>query len=143
MWQNSCGARVATEQMKSEKRTPPPKKKNICRPLFCGLNHRLGRKILLGMCISDTDPTSKQCPTATCFVVNRYALRTSAQWLAPVLETLRESTRRVETELNCTGDNPVIDHRRDDILHCGNFQVCPQIFPNAQVVMVFCACAPL
>ncbi len=53
----------------------------------------------------------------------RYALRTSAQWLASVPETLLESVRRVETELNSTGDNPVIDDNSDAVLHCGNFQV--------------------
>ena len=31
--------------------------------------------------------------------------------------------RRVEIELNSTGDNPVIDHQKDNVLHCGNFQV--------------------
>lgn len=53
----------------------------------------------------------------------RYALRTSAQWLAAVPETLIEATRRVEIELNSTGDNPVVDHHKDNVLHCGNFQV--------------------
>ena len=53
----------------------------------------------------------------------RYALRTSAQWLAAVPETLIEAIRRVEIELNSTGDNPVIDHHKNNVLHCGNFQV--------------------
>jgi phenylalanine ammonia-lyase len=53
---------------------------------------------------------------------DRYALRTAAQWLGPAVETWIESVRRVTIELNSANDNPLIDHRRDEILHCGNFQ---------------------
>ena len=53
---------------------------------------------------------------------DRYALRTATQWLAPVLETLQESVRRVSIELNSANDNPLIDHEAGEILHGGNFQ---------------------
>ena len=53
---------------------------------------------------------------------DRYALRSSPQWLGPTLETLQESIRRVQIELNSANDNPIIDHRNDEILHGANFQ---------------------
>ena len=53
---------------------------------------------------------------------DRYGLRTSPQWLGPVLETAMESIRRVNIELNSANDNPIIDYENDEILHCGNFQ---------------------
>ncbi|KAK8128800.1 hypothetical protein PG984_009908 [Apiospora sp. TS-2023a] len=52
----------------------------------------------------------------------RYALRSSPQWLAPVLEDLQLALTQVETELNSTSDNPVVNVAHDDV-HCGaNFQ---------------------
>ena len=53
---------------------------------------------------------------------DRYGLRTSPQWLGPVLETTMESIRRINIELNSANDNPIIDCKNDEILHCGNFQ---------------------
>ena len=53
---------------------------------------------------------------------DRYGLRTAPQWLGPTVEVLRESTRRVTVELNSSNDNPLVDHRNDEIIHCGNFQ---------------------
>lgn len=53
---------------------------------------------------------------------DRYGLRTSPQWLGPVLETALESIRRVIIELNSSNDNPIVDCEGDQILHCGNFQ---------------------
>ncbi|KAK8039840.1 phenylalanine ammonia-lyase [Apiospora rasikravindrae] len=52
----------------------------------------------------------------------RYALRSAPQWLAPVLEDLQLAQRQVETELNSTSDNPVVNVAQADV-HCGaNFQ---------------------
>lgn len=53
---------------------------------------------------------------------DRYGLRTSPQWLGPVLETAMESLRRINIELNSANDNPIIDCKNGDILHGGNFQ---------------------
>lgn len=54
---------------------------------------------------------------------DRYALRTSPQWIGPLLEDLDLAFRQVNVELNSTTDNPLID--LDDngtIHHGGNFQ---------------------
>ena len=53
---------------------------------------------------------------------DRYCLRSAPQWLAPVVETMQESARRITTETNSANDNPLIDHANDAILHCANFQ---------------------
>ena len=53
---------------------------------------------------------------------DRYAIRSSPQWMGPVVETMVESIRRITTEINSATDNPLIDHTRDEILHCANFQ---------------------
>jgi phenylalanine ammonia-lyase len=52
----------------------------------------------------------------------RYALRSSPQWLSPYLEDLVLAERQLHTELNSTSDNPVVNVSDNDI-HCGaNFQ---------------------
>jgi len=53
---------------------------------------------------------------------DRYALRTSAQWIGPQLESLELARRQVEVELNSTTDNPLIDVEGDRFHHGGNFQ---------------------
>lgn len=52
----------------------------------------------------------------------RYALRSSPQWLSPQLEDLLSAEKQLSTELNSTSDNPVVNVLDNDI-HCGaNFQ---------------------
>jgi phenylalanine ammonia-lyase len=52
----------------------------------------------------------------------RYALRSSPQWISPQLEDLSSAEHQLTVELNSTSDNPVVNVRDDDI-HCGaNFQ---------------------
>ncbi|KAK7752200.1 hypothetical protein SLS62_005944, partial [Diatrype stigma] len=58
----------------------------------------------------------------TGIVQERYALRTSPQWLAPVLEDLALAQRQVEAELNASTDNPLVDVAGEDVYSGGNFQ---------------------
>ncbi|RAH61426.1 phenylalanine ammonia-lyase [Aspergillus piperis CBS 112811] len=55
---------------------------------------------------------------------DRYSIRTSAQWMGPLLEDLELAYQQISTELNSVTDNPLIDTAGDDarILHGGNFQ---------------------
>ncbi|KAK9443672.1 L-Aspartase-like protein [Metarhizium brunneum] len=53
---------------------------------------------------------------------DRYPIRTSAQWIGPLLEDLVLADKHITTELNSTTDNPVIDVQTARVLHGGNFQ---------------------
>jgi histidine ammonia-lyase len=50
-----------------------------------------------------------------------YSIRCTPQILAPVLETIDNATRTVETEANSSNDNPIIIPEKKKILHGGNF----------------------
>ncbi|KAM0799486.1 putative phenylalanine ammonia-lyase [Usnea florida] len=53
---------------------------------------------------------------------DRYALRTSSQWIGPQLEDLYLAHNQITIECNSTTDNPLVDVEGDAIHHGGNFQ---------------------
>ena len=53
---------------------------------------------------------------------DRYAIRTSPQWIGPQLEDLALAHEQITVECNSTTDNPLIDIEGDAIHHGGNFQ---------------------
>ncbi|KAI1264063.1 Phenylalanine/histidine ammonia-lyase [Xylariaceae sp. FL1019] len=53
---------------------------------------------------------------------DRYSLRTSSQWIGPVLEDFCLAYDQLTVELNSVTDNPLIDTETGRVFHGGNFQ---------------------
>nr|QJQ82467.1 PesB [Pestalotiopsis humus] len=53
---------------------------------------------------------------------DRYSLRTSSQWIGPVLEDFCLAYHQLTVELNSVTDNPLIDPETSRVFHGGNFQ---------------------
>ncbi|KAE8452585.1 hypothetical protein EG329_013844 [Mollisiaceae sp. DMI_Dod_QoI] len=71
---------------------------------------------------SDLVRTSKHHGCGDGLRQDRYALRTSSQWLGPVLEDMGLAREQLEVELNSTTDNPLINVAEKHCHHGGNFQ---------------------
>jgi phenylalanine ammonia-lyase len=71
---------------------------------------------------SDFVRTSKHHGCGDGLRQDRYALRTSSQWLGPVLEDMSLAREQIEVELNSTTDNPLINVAEQHCHHGGNFQ---------------------
>lgn len=71
---------------------------------------------------SDFIRTSKHHGCGDGLRQDRYALRTSSQWLGPVLEDMSLAREQIEVELNSTTDNPLINVAEQHCHHGGNFQ---------------------
>ena len=50
-----------------------------------------------------------------------YSIRCVPQILGPVADVLAVATEVLTNEVNSVNDNPVVDHRRKDVFHGGNF----------------------
>ncbi|KAJ5095419.1 Phenylalanine ammonia-lyase [Penicillium alfredii] len=73
-------------------------------------------------CLANSQLVAGAHPDREGLAQDRYALRTSTQWIGPQLENLALSLQQVHTELNSTTDNPLLDPDEERVHHGGNFQ---------------------
>jgi phenylalanine ammonia-lyase len=62
-------------------------------------------------------------------VQDRYAVRTSSQWIGPQLEELCMAKGQIEVELNSSTDNPIVNIPDQDVHSGGNFQAMSVSMP--------------
>lgn len=94
---------------------PHPGQKEVAANIFDFLS---GSKL-----VSEADPGKiGTAQDSHVLAQDRYALRTSSQWIGPQLEDLALALKQVEVELNSTTDNPLIDPDSAEVHHGGNFQ---------------------
>ena len=89
---------------------PHPGQLDSCRNIR---NFLKGSKLVISHASGDEGGTMRQ---------DRYALRTSTQWIGPQLEDLCLAHSQIVIDCNSTTDNPLIDAGGEKILHGGNFQ---------------------
>ncbi|KAJ5164250.1 Phenylalanine ammonia-lyase [Penicillium coprophilum] len=73
-------------------------------------------------CLANSKLVRGADPDGEGLAQDRYALRTSTQWIGPQLENLALALEQVQTELNSTTDNPLLDLADERVHHGGNFQ---------------------
>ncbi len=69
----------------------------------------------------NTSEETADDPTYSFKVQEFYSLRCLPQILGPILETIEQCEKTVESELNSANDNPIIDTKTETIYHGGNF----------------------
>ncbi|MCJ1452357.1 hypothetical protein MMC28_002700 [Mycoblastus sanguinarius] len=78
------------------------------------------RGFLLDSKLARCEEEDEECPGG--LKQDRYALRTSPQWIGPQLEDLSLAQDQITIESNSTTDNPLVDVEGSTIHHGGNFQ---------------------
>ncbi|OOF91880.1 hypothetical protein ASPCADRAFT_408986 [Aspergillus carbonarius ITEM 5010] len=101
--------------------------------------------------LADSKLATNAHPDNAGLAQDRYAIRTTSQWIGPQIETLALATRQVECELNSTTDNPLLDPIHSEVHHGGNFQAVSitsameKVMACMQMIgkMVFAQCSEL
>ncbi len=85
------------------------------------LSSRLMVDLLQGSRLTRSELASLDAPNPPTVVQDRYALRCIPQYLGPLVDTVGEARRWIETEINSASDNPLIDADEHKCHHGGNF----------------------
>ncbi|GKZ24730.1 hypothetical protein AbraIFM66951_011853 [Aspergillus brasiliensis] len=101
--------------------------------------------------LEDSKLATDSNPEEAGLAQDRYAIRTTPQWIGPQLESLVLATRQVEIELNSTTDNPLLDTANGEVHHGGNYQAVSVTSAMEKVMtcmqmlgkMVFAQCSEL
>ena len=80
------------------------------------------RSILKGSKMIKTQLEVERNDDANALKQDRYSIRSIPQWLGPILEITAAADKRTVVEINSANDNPLIDHRTEQIIHGANFQ---------------------